>query len=505
MNLGLDCSTQSLSAIMINAADGTITHETSVNFETELPHYKTTHGFIRGSKPDEFFSDPLMWLEALDLLFKKMQEQNAPLSKIKSISGSGQQHATVYLNNQFPKTLANLSPNIPLKDQFHGILTRPVSPIWLDASTQEECDQITQAVGGKQNAIRTTGSAITRRFSAAQIRRYANQFPERWQETTSVHLVSSFLASVLAGKPAPIDLGDGAGMNLMNLDSLEWDQTFVQATASNLLEKLPPLAPTYTILGNISPYFATKFGINPQAQCTAWSGDNPCSLVGMGVVRPGTWIISLGTSYTHFVPLSKPTTDPKGFGHVFGNPIGGYMGLSCFKNGALACIALKEKLNLSWEEFDQALYTLPTEDSNPTLPFYENEITPTAPTADQTNTTPRSLIDGQFLNMFHHSHWLGEHPETILVTGGVSKSNGVCQTIANIFQRPVQRLKTSSSAALGAALIAAQATGYNIDELIEKFCNPEYNETIEPNPNMEAPYQKLAKKFLATLNDHLQN
>lgn len=505
MHLGFDCSTQSLSAIIIDAARGTIEHESSVIFETDLPHYKTTHGFTRGENPDEFFSDPLMWLEALDLLFKKLEEQNAPLSKISAISGSAQQHATVYLNDQFPRSLSSLNQNLSLATQFQGIFTRPVSPIWLDASTQNECQQITEAVGGKETAIHTTGSAITPRFSAAQIRKYALQFPDRWNETDSVHLVSSFLASVLAGQPAPIDYGDGAGMNLLNLSHLEWDEKFTRATAPDILEKLPPLAPTNTIIGEISPYFTRKYDLNPRAKCIVWSGDNPCSLVGMGIIRPGTWIISLGTSYTHFVPLKNPTTDPDGYGHVFGNPIGDFMGLSCFKNGALACVALKEKLGLSWQEFDSQLLTPPTENSTPSLPFFENEITPTAPSADQSETTPRSLIDGQVLNMFHHSHWLGDRPETILVTGGVSKSNGVCQTIANIFQCPVQRLKTTSSASLGAALIAARATGNDIDELIEKFCEPDQQDTIEPDPETEILYQTLAKKFLTALNNHLQN
>jgi len=504
MHLGLDCSTQSLSALIINVENGKIEHEASVNFETDLPQYKTTHGFVRGTEPDEFFSDPLMWLEALDLLFKKLQEENAPLSKIEAISGSGQQHATVYLNDTFPSTLSNLSPNIPLKDQFQGVFTRPVAPIWLDASTEEQCEQLTRAVGGKDNAIRVTGSTITPRFSAAQIHKYAYQFPARWQETASVHLVSSFLASIISGQPAPIDHGDGAGMNLMNLAQLDWDSNFVHATSPDLHQKLPPLAPTTSIIGNISPYFATKFGVNPHAKCTPWSGDNPCSLIGMGVIRPGTWIISLGTSYTHFVPLEKPVTDPNGYGHVFGNPIGGYMALSCFKNGALACVAIKEKLNLTWQQFNEQVLAPPTAESQPALPFYETEITPAAAAADQTNTTPRSLIDGQFLNMLHHSQWLGDEPKTILVTGGVSQSDGACQTIANVFQRPVQRLSTSSSAALGAALIAAGADGNDIDQLTQIFCQPDQSETIKPDPSMKAVYQKLSETFQATLQNHIQ-
>ena len=72
MFLGLDCSTQSLSALIIDAREGSILSEVSVNFETDLPHYQTSSGFVHGDLPGEVFSDPLMWVEALDLLLTRL-------------------------------------------------------------------------------------------------------------------------------------------------------------------------------------------------------------------------------------------------------------------------------------------------------------------------------------------------------------------------------------------------------------------------------------------------
>ena len=502
MHLGLDCSTQSLSAIIIDAKAGQIVYEASVNYERDLPHYQTSHGFVRGTEPDEFFSNPLMWIEALDLLFTRMQQDGAPLSAITAISGSAQQHATVYVNQQFHRALESLSPNIPLEEQFNHVFTRPVSPIWMDASTTEDCKQIAKSVGSHRKAVRRTGSRVTRRFSAAQIHKYSRQFPERWAETDTVHLASSFLASILTGKSSNIDYGDGAGMNLMHITKLKWDKKLTKATASNLVDRLPSLSATTDIAGTISSYFSTKFGLNPETKCAHWSGDNPCSLVGMGVIHPGTWVISLGTSYTLFSAIDTPFPDPQGYGHVFGNPVGNYMSLSCFKNGALACVRLKKEKGFSWEEFEKQLRTPRTPESPVSLPCYENEITPRVKISDQSEATACSLIDGQILNMRLHSLWHGSRPDTILVTGGISASDGVCQTIANVFQRPVQRLKTSSSAALGAALIAAAADGHDVETLNEKFCSPSATTTIEPDPTTERVYQALAQKFAQKLFTH---
>lgn len=501
MHLGLDCSTQSLSALIIDVDTGKIVHESQIRFEQELPHYGTDHGFVRGEEPDEFFSDPLMWLEALDLLFSRMKEQEVPLDKISAISGSGQQHATVYLNDSFHHTIANLDSRFSLKEQLAPCLSRPVSPIWLDASTLEECMEISQFAGGNHSADERTGSVITPRFSAAQIRKHAKQFPANWEATSVVHLVSSFMASVLSGRSSAIDYGDGAGMNLMNLVTLRWDPYMAEATTWNLREKLPPLAPSNQITGQISPYFVEKYGFAPDTQTVLWSGDNCCSLVGMGAARPGKWVISLGTSYTLFAAQRHRVTDPLGYGHLFGNPAGGYMSLTCFKNGALACEAIKNQLGISWQEFDHQALTPPKPEDSPSLPFFETEITPQSSAVDQSNSTVRSLLDGQFLNMRELTHWHGNIPETILVTGGLSVSAGVCQTVANVFQASVQRIGTSSSASLGAAIRAAHAQGCGFTELFKLFCQPQ-GDPVQPQPELIPIYDSMAKKLSDKLHFH---
>ena len=460
MFLGLDCSTQSLSALIIDACNGSIVHEASVNFEADLPHYQTSSGFIHGDLPGEVFSDPLMWVEALDLLLAKLVESGADLSAIEAVSGSGQQHATVYLNESFNSTLASLQSTGCLKDQLTPCLSRPLSPIWMDSSTGQECEEIASAIGGDEELCRRTGSTATQRFSGAQIRRFSKLSPEAWQKTAHIHLNSSFLASVLAGKSVSIDHGDGAGMNLMNLKAGDWDAEIVNMTAEGLADKLPTLKPSSTIAGNISAYFVEKYQFNPEAKVALWSGDNPCSLVGMGAASPGKMVISLGTSYTLFAAMEEPVTDPSGFGHVFGNPCGGFMSLICFSEGALALEKLRSELDITWEQFSDAALS-------------------------QEQSPIRSLLDKQFLNMKAHSAWMGQSPTTIYVTGGASKNPGICQTIANIFDSNIQRMSTSSSAGLGAAMRAAHATGnFSLDDLEKKFTIPDSESTVTPNPQL---------------------
>lgn len=497
MFLGLDCSTQSLSALIIDVEKGTIEHTESVRFHSELPEYNTTHGFVRGTEPDEFFSCPSMWLDALDLLFKKLVENKAPLHLLTGISGAAQQHTTVYLKKKMRVALKNLNAELSLAEQISPYYSRPVSPIWLDSSTENECREIADAGGGNEAISKLSGSNVIQRFSASQIRKYAKQYPERWAETSKIHLVSSFLCSILTGNQCGIDYGDGAGMNLMDLKRLQWDENLASATFTDVIDKLPPLQASENMAGLVSPYFVDKYGVNPKAKSFNWSGDNPCSLVGIGASRTGDWVVSLGTSFTLFRSSKEPLTDPAGFGNVFGNPIKDFMALTCYKNGALACFALKDQLGIEWEEFDELALELPREDEDPVLPFFETEITPVYPAQDQSKTTARTFLDGQFLNMKHHSRYFGEPPEFLYITGGFSASMGVCQTVANIFQIPVRRIENSNSASQGAAMRAAHASGYNLDELEAKFCI--HRDTVHPQEGSKAIYEEKMKRFLTLL------
>ena len=87
----------------------------------------------------------------------------------------------------------------------------------MDSSTSAECAEIEAAVGGGQALAQRTGSRAFERFTAAQIRKFSKTDPAAYAATDRIHLVSSFLASLLTGGHAPLDPGDASGTNLMDL------------------------------------------------------------------------------------------------------------------------------------------------------------------------------------------------------------------------------------------------------------------------------------------------
>jgi len=494
--LGFDFSTQSLTGIIIDYRSKQVIYRENINYGDDLSLYKYKNGIIVNENSQQVHSNPLMWIEALELFFQKLFFSEINVKSIKAISGSAQQHGTVYLNNKFEEKVNNLDPNTSLVDQLKDSLSRETSPIWMDSSTTKQCKEIREKLGGKKKVIILTGSDTFERFSGPQIRKFYQQNPQKYGNTKIIHLISSFLASILTGKKAPIDYGDGAGMNLMNIKQKIWDENALNATAPNLKEKLPPLTESYKIIGNISQYFIKKYNFSPETKIIAWSGDNPNSLIGTGLIKRGRFAFSLGTSDTYFGYLQKLQFDMKGEGHIFGAPTGDYMSLICFKNGSLAREKIKDDYNLTWEEFSNILNkTIPGNYGRIMLPYFFPEIVPIVlqPKVfrfgfdeNDMEANIRAIIEAQFLSMRLHSDWIEEKPKKIYATGGASANKEILQIAADIFKTPIIKYEITDSAALGAAFRATysyyitQNSNLKWERLIDSFMKEQKQEKINP-------------------------
>lgn len=501
--LGLDSSTQGIKAVLADAASGRVTGEAGVNFGADLPGYGAPQGYLPCDDPLTRHADPLMWLAGLDLVLRRLAESGADLAAVAGVSGAGQQHGSVYLNASFADALARLDPARDLAGQLAPALARATAPIWMDRSTAAECAELTARFGA---ALRErTGSAATERFTGPQIRRFAALDPAGWEATAQVHLVSSFLCSVLCGAPAPIDFGDGAGMNLLDLAAGAWDAEIAEFTAPGLLGKLPPVVPGATVAGGLSPYFA-RYGLRPGVPVTVWTGDNPASLVGTGVAAPGAAGVSLGTSDTFFSSMPSYRPGPENGGHVMGNPAGGFMTLICFSNGSLAREKVKADCGVDWDFFDNRACALtpPGNGGRLMLPYFAPETTPLvlrpgprynfAVAGAAPAERVRAILESQALAMRLHSAWAGEGFSCLRLTGGASGSAALRQVFADVFQTPVETIASRNSAALGAAMRAANASGgHEWGALYAAFARAET--CTRPNPATAEVYAKMLAEY----------
>ena len=470
--LGIDSSTQGVKAVAWDLAAQQVAFSASVNYGRDLPQYGSPDGFLApGANSLVRHADPRMWIEGLELALGRLRDSGCPMGDIAAIGGDAQQHATVFLTE---KGLEGLEGSGGLEGWF----SRRTSPIWMDSSTGAECAALDARFGARLQA--DTGSPAIERFAGPQIMKFAKEDPDAYARTSRIHLLSSFLASYLAGGDMPIDLGDGAGMNLLNLRTGEWDAEICEAVAPGLRGKLPEVA-SRPFSRPLSERFA-KFGLKPGVPVVPFTGDNPASLVGCFAEQPGTAVVSLGTSDVFFAAMDSFRTDPDGYGHVFGNPMGGFMSLSCFKNGSLARDRVRRELGVDWAFFDEAAWEgLNGRDARSpeemrvggtgvspvrAFPFFEAEITPkhdaTGIEADfdwdraDAATRVRAIVEGQVANMYARPRWIGDFGD-ITVTGGASRSKGIRETIARVFKAKVTVLDVTDSAAVGGARLAARA------------------------------------------------
>ncbi|XP_017055525.1 xylulose kinase [Drosophila ficusphila] len=481
--LGFDLSTQKLKAILLSSTLEVIA-AAEVKFDTDLPEFRTTGGANAGSLKNEYFVQPVMWVKAMDIVLDRLVMQQADLSTVAAIGGSGQQHGSLYWSKHGIKTLKNLDSDKFLHAQIDdSSFAVNRTPIWMDATTTKQCLEMEMALGGQQRMLELTGSKCYERFTGPQIRKIYQLRCHAYDETQRISLVSSFISSLFLGSVAPIDFSDGSGMNLLDIRKKTWCKECLNVCAPDLDERLGvPVSPN-TVLGNVSKYFVNRFSFSPDCKVIASTGDNPSALAGMLVCC--NWMnISLGTSDTLMMSLKNPLNWEEG--HILCHPTDTdeYMGLLCFKNASLVREAMNKTMaGGNWDKFNEYLDSTPRGNfGNMAVHFndleiipkaqgilrWSKEIKPDSPEAakgvvkfSSPQIEIRALVEGQMLHHRAVAEDLGYRfgPETkILVTGGASVNKSILQTIADVFNSPVHIQDEGHEGALiGAAYRAAYA------------------------------------------------
>jgi xylulokinase len=465
--LGLDSSTQGLKCTIIDEALNTV-YEKAINFDRDLPRFGTKGGAMVQPDGLTVTAPALMWVAALDLLLEQMRADGAPLAQVCAISGSGQQHGSVWLNGEAAGKLRNLKADQSLESQLAGIFSIADSPIWMDSSTTAQCKAREEALGGAQAVADLTGSRAYERFTGNQIAKIYQQQPSAYAATARIALVSSFIPSVLIGGFAPIDASDGSGMNLMDIRTKTWAPAALDCTAPDLAAKLGPVVASHERVGTLHAWFCQRYGFAADVQVIAFSGDNPNSLAGLRLQDPGDVAISLGTSDTvfGFLAEAKPSASE---GHIFANPVApdAYMAMLCYKNGSLTREFIRdESANGSWKTYAQHLEASPVGNGG-CIGFYirDPEITPPilhtgiwrfdasgdAVAQFEPAQDCRAVYEGQFLSMRLHGRNVGFKPRRILATGGASVDMSLIRVMCDVLGAPVFVAEKADSASLGAA------------------------------------------------------
>ncbi|MBN2416075.1 hypothetical protein JXO52_09545 [bacterium] len=492
---GLDVSTQSCKLVIIDTDTSAVLHVDAVNYDRDLPRYHTRNGVIADMPAGVSESDPRMWVEAMEMVFGRVSESGIPVREIRCISVSGQQHGLVCLSEK-------------------GELTRPASKLWNDFSTGEECDLLTQRVGGVREMIREVGNTQRTGYTAPKILHFLRHEPDAYARTATFFLVHNYINWHLTGGVRVMEPGDVSGTALWHPGTGEWSGRVIEAIDPGLVKKLPPVLPSDRSIGTISEVLAARFGFAPDCLVDAGSGDNMYGAIGTGNVRPGILTISLGTSGTAYSLMEEPFIDPEGEIAAFRDATGRHLPLVCVSNMANGYNRLLEQFRLSHDDFSGVIRrTVPGNGGRIILPWYEGERTPDVPHAaplyfgfglDEFSREHlcRGVLEGHILNLHEGVRRLPVQVTEIRLTGGLSRSEAWCQTIADIFEVETVPVE-GEGAALGAALHAARVWGKEngsqqpIDEVIHPFIHCDESRRCRPVPEHVTLHRKQKEVFRA--------
>lgn len=131
--LGLDLSTQSITAVLLEMGSHKLVATDSLNFDAELPKYGTVNGMHVGLH-GRVTQPVMLWLDGLDKLLRRMDK--GLLARVRAVSGSAQQHGSVYWNADGLQALRHMNPEDSLSSNLYDGFALADCPIWADSSTQ---------------------------------------------------------------------------------------------------------------------------------------------------------------------------------------------------------------------------------------------------------------------------------------------------------------------------------------------------------------------------------
>ncbi|WP_260609999.1 xylulokinase, partial [Streptomyces sp. WAC06614] len=445
--LGVDSSTQSTKAVFVDAFTG------EVLATGRAPHVVQGVGGARET-------DPEVWWEAL---------RTAVTAGLDALAGRG----------AGPGAVAGLA----VAGQQHGLVTldrdgRALRPalLWNDTRSAPQAVELVDALGGPAAWSDRTGSVPVASFTAAKWLWLRRNDPGTASACAAVRLPHDFLTERLCGQ-AVTDPGDASGTG--------WYDTGRGAYDPELLELLglspallPAVAPTAGFrAGSLTPAAAAVLGLPAGIAVAAGTGDNMAAAVGLGLGRSGLLdhpVLSLGTSGTAFaVTADRPRT--RGLPQVagFASADGGFLPLACTLNCTLAVDKMSALLGLDRDD------TAPGGEAV-LLPYLDGERTPDLPAASglltglRHTTTRQQLLgaayEGAVVTLLRALDDVlracgldPADPRTaalpLRLVGGGAAGRTWRDTVRRLSGRPLVVPARTEHVALGAAALAAGATG----------------------------------------------
>lgn len=396
---------------------------------------------------------------------------------------------------------------------------------WQDNRTSKEVEQIREKITAEEY-YKITGLPLNTTWMLSKIMWLRNNEPDLWAKVYKVVQVHDFVLKALGAERYYVDEPDACFFGVWNTDKMSWDNNMMQLfdISPGLL---PEVKPSGTQIGVTSKEVSEKTGLAEGTPLCVGAGDQNCATVGAGIVKGGNVSVSIGTGGMAIAFLDKPYRDPAGQSMVTNHAIHGRWQLEGYQAGAAGVfrwfrdeIATLEKTVANekgedvFERINKLIENTPVGAKG--LVFLPYLASATAP---RWNSSARGTLIG--LTFAHDRGCLarafmegitmeqkdiieamlttGVEVKAARIMGGATKSELWNQMQADMYNLPVETLKVTDAAVLGAAILAGVGVGVfsSVENGVEKMVsvNKQYMPIAENVKIYSDLYQVYAKAY----------
>jgi xylulokinase len=471
--LGIDCGTSALKAVLVDEDEKILGASTRA--------YLPTH-----PKPLWSEQDPNDWRAAMfDALGALAREAPQAMRKVAAIGFSGQMHSAVLLDDA----------------------DRPLRPAILhnDARAFAEASELAQRF---PELAAVVGVKPMAGFTAPKLIWLARHEPELFAKLRCVLSPKDYLRLCLTGEKRT-DMSDAAGTWWLDEERRQWSARALEASGIDST-MVPRLAEGSQAVGALRDEIADRFGLPRGAIVAAGGGDAAAGAIGIGAVRPGAALISLGTATQLIVASDSYRPAPERLVHSFAHALPQrWYRMAAMLNGAGALAFLGRLFGSHPADLEREAardYRGPGELI--CLPYLSGERTPhDDPHArgvffGLSNSTDRAdfvraAMEGVALTLVDARDCVESAAAPIGeigLIGGGAKSQLWTRMIASALGRRIVRYRDGEAGpAFGAARLARLAT---TSEAPENLCKaPEIADVTEPEPALVNAFRGRAERF----------
>lgn len=301
--LGIDLGTSSVKAVVMDEA-GTVRASASSGLTVSHP------------RPRWSEQDPAHWWAATESAVAKVLKDADP-RRIVAMGLSGQMHGA---------TLLDASDTV----------LRPAI-LWNDGRSDVECAELERVPGFR--AI--TGNLAMPGFTAPKLAWVRRHEPEVFARVAKVLLPKDYLRLRLTGEYMT-DASDAAGTLWLDVRKREWSDAMLAATGLDR-SHMPLVCEGTQPAGRLRRELAERWGMDT-VPVAAGGGDNAAGAVGVGIVRGGQAMLSLGTSGVYFAVSDGFRASPEQAVHAFCHAVPDTWHLMSVMLNAASCLDFTARL-----------------------------------------------------------------------------------------------------------------------------------------------------------------